>query len=1032
MNRVNDLNRTADTFSKYRNQKILVSMTVPLLTGIVVSTGLVFLGGFNGLQSDSFFGQAARAQTGASLSPELFVYPRHAGKPDPRWRDFDWRFLDRDASGVKYRLFFDSAEERVAAVSLPMIDEQIQILASRFGGAPKATFDYVLFTSLEEFRQANIFFVEEGVQGITSTTEATMALPYTGDPEEFRHVSTHEMTHQFQVQKAFENSGLGPDSPLARIPLWFIEGMAEYESRVGLDFEMHAYIRDLLFNANNEEKYRIPRLFEDGQMSFIFVYKVGQSKVDFFDRTFGAGAAQRIFAAVLADRTSRTFEQIVAQTLVRSVEDLEKMWRDFLEREYVAPRDSDSSERKAPLFEEISAAGSYLDLFDVSPDGSALAIREVDPLTGVSSIRLMDASDGSKRIEVLRDHDGDVAGLSFFQAPTLALSDRDIAVIVQTPHGPAFQIRSYHRTEEGFRLGEPLRVSLNEPSLYAAANPTFNASGSQIAFTALHPDGTQSVRILDLSSSSIKEVTRDHYAWRSLAWTMNSVGREILIGSTNRADPFLFQLYRFDPHIGEFERIGVSGVHQLAASASAAAGRGEQEEIVFRSSASGSPQIHLLNEQGERRITDVLTMADHPVLRGDWLYFLILRSGRLRLVRLARNQFDEKEAPTRPFIPSSSGPAWTPILAPIMTSDAKTYRPFYTSGWRVDNVGAYLSGNSSGLSVQASDLMRNYQVGAWLVSPDNPDQGLAQISFSSRRGRSNWSAGIFRSNQWRATDPFAENQSGGLGSIGSSSDPSETATDQSTPYYYRHQEWGVLGAYEYPLSLFSRVGIGGRVSSVSRANFDSSIPWTLSRPQDDFLISPSVWYGIDRVSYESVTGPIDGSSFLVEAGAAWTSGRSETYQKIRADAAVYRHFFETRTVLGLEGIVGSVVGSGDRDPFFIWSDDILRAYDFGDRRLLGEIVAALKVELKFPVGSAFNFPYLRGLAAYDYGSVAREWSRLLDNRSSSISFGLSLNFPPFGIEVVRAFTQRRAPWTDSQVTEPAGNPLHVRITYLYE
>src|SRR5690349_19214147 len=33
---------------------------------------------------------------GSRLFPQTVVYPRHAGKPDPRWRDFDWRYFDAD------------------------------------------------------------------------------------------------------------------------------------------------------------------------------------------------------------------------------------------------------------------------------------------------------------------------------------------------------------------------------------------------------------------------------------------------------------------------------------------------------------------------------------------------------------------------------------------------------------------------------------------------------------------------------------------------------------------------------------------------------------------------------------------------------------------------------------------------------------------------------------------------------------------------------------------------------------------------
>ena len=47
---------------------------------------------------------------------------------------------------------------------------------------PDHQLPYVLYSSYEEFLQTNLFPVQEGILGVTSTIDLKLALPYFGDP----------------------------------------------------------------------------------------------------------------------------------------------------------------------------------------------------------------------------------------------------------------------------------------------------------------------------------------------------------------------------------------------------------------------------------------------------------------------------------------------------------------------------------------------------------------------------------------------------------------------------------------------------------------------------------------------------------------------------------------------------------------------------------------------------------------------------------------------------------------------------------
>ncbi|MBI3556855.1 MAG: hypothetical protein HY074_11380 [Deltaproteobacteria bacterium] len=227
---------------------------------------------------------------GSRLFPQNIIVPRHPGKPDLRWRSFDWKFADSASGEPKYRLYFYTEENWTARFAMPHIDSEVAYLSSVFNYTPEIRFNYVLFSSQHDFQQANVFDISEGVQGITSTTEATMAVPYWGEAETYRHISTHEMVHQLQFQKV---TGVAKDVPaevaFSVMPLWFIEGMAEYYSQHGVDAEARVYLRDIMLYPDADRHYTVPKLFADEPLDFVHVYKMGQARIDFFETHFGKG-----------------------------------------------------------------------------------------------------------------------------------------------------------------------------------------------------------------------------------------------------------------------------------------------------------------------------------------------------------------------------------------------------------------------------------------------------------------------------------------------------------------------------------------------------------------------------------------------------------------------------------------------------------------------------------------------------------------------------------------------------------------------
>src|SRR5690606_18949531 len=105
---------------------------------------------------------------------------------------------------------------------------------------------------------------------------------------------------------------------------------------------------------------------------------------------------------------------------------------------------------------------------------------------------------------------------------------------------------------------------------------------------------------------------------------------------------------------------------------------------------------------------------------------------------------------------------------------------------------------------------------------------------------------------------------------------------------------------------------------------------------------------------------------------------------------------------------------------------ILRAYPWGDRRLLGNHALAAKAEWRLPVGTWIGFPILLGLVGYDYGVVTSEWDQADESIASSYSTGLSLNLMPLTFHFIGARPIQTAPGPD-----PGDWVYHFYLRYMY-
>ena len=109
----------------------------------------------------------------------------------------------------------------------------------------------ILYAAHPHFQQTNTLEGEigEGTGGVTESTKRRVILPFAGGLAETDHVLGHELVHAFQYDLAaqvdMQGRPIGPG--LQALPLWFIEGMAEYLSIGPVDTNTAMWVREASF-----------------------------------------------------------------------------------------------------------------------------------------------------------------------------------------------------------------------------------------------------------------------------------------------------------------------------------------------------------------------------------------------------------------------------------------------------------------------------------------------------------------------------------------------------------------------------------------------------------------------------------------------------------------------------------------------------------------------------------------------------------------------------------------------------------------
>ncbi len=426
--------------------------------------------------------------------PLISIKAQYFGRNKVNYNDFNFKILHTKHFNIYYYKEEKAAVKYAAEIAERWYTRHSIILQDTLKG--KQTL--ILYDGFPQFSQTNVTqgMIGQGTGGFTEPLLRRIVLPFAGPLAETNHVIGHELVHAFQFDITGKNQKNENGLPAAsNMPLWFIEGMAEYFSLGPEDPFTAMWMREAALK-------KIPDISDLTNPKY-FPYRYGQSLLAFIGGKYGD---EKIGELLRSAATTRSIKQSIDSVLSISQDSLSKEWHAALHAQY----DSLAKVTKRPgdygkeLITGKNEEGSLNVSPSLSPNGKKLVFFSSRDLFSID-LYLADAKTGKIEKNILKtEFNTHLENLEFINSAG-----------AWTPDGKEFAFSAVAKGRPVLSLldiksGE-IKKEIHFPKLAQIFTPTFSPDGRYVVFSAL-ANGLSNLFVYDLKTDSLRHLTNDAYA----------------------------------------------------------------------------------------------------------------------------------------------------------------------------------------------------------------------------------------------------------------------------------------------------------------------------------------------------------------------------------------------------------------------------------------------------------------------------------------------------------------------------------------
>jgi hypothetical protein len=374
----------------------------------------------------------------------------------------------------------------------------------------------ILYADHPDFQQTNVISgtLTEGTGGVTESLLDRMVMPMTGYYSETDHVLGHEAVHVFQYDIANKMEKL---LQFGRMPLWFVEGMAEYLSVGPEDAHTAMWLRDAV------QRNDLPTIDQLTTSGRYFPYRYGEALWAYIGGTFGDEKVVQLFRASL----EHGIDQGMIRALGMRSDTLSKRWHEAVRNAYsplLAGRTAPRATGRTLIAAKPGRPEYYVGPA-ISPDGRTVAYFYSGIRGG--ELKLMDAATGDDRGTLVS------ASLSTkFDALSFLYSAGS-----WSPDGKRIAFVSYSDGDNEIDIinveSRDIEQRIKPKNIGAVTTVAWSPDGARLAFSGM-VGGVSDLYLHEFATGMTRRLTNDLHADMQPAWSPDG---STIVFITDRASP---------------------------------------------------------------------------------------------------------------------------------------------------------------------------------------------------------------------------------------------------------------------------------------------------------------------------------------------------------------------------------------------------------------------------------------------------------------------------------------------------------------
>ncbi len=433
---------------------------------------------------------------------------QYFGRNKPRYRDFDFEVYQTPNFDMYHYLRNPDKVDELGHWSEMWYHMHQDVLHDTIRQHNPILF----YNDHADFQQTNAISgsIGVGTGGVTEAFKNRVVMPLTLTNQQTNHVLGHELVHAFQYNMVIQGDSSSLQN-LQNLPLWMVEGLAEYLSLGRHDANTAMWMRDAVVNE------RVPTL-KDLRNPKYFPYRYGQAFWSFLTGKYGDDVIKPYFMM-----TAR-IGMIGATQLLLGMEfdSLSNEFKSTLEDYYeplVGKNKRENVVGRKLISEDNSGRMNLSPV--VSPDGKyVIFLSEKDLIS--TDLYLASTRDGKiirKVVSTVKD--GHLDHLNYLESSG-----------TWSPDSKKFAFVAFKKGRNTMLIKEALTgKTLEEFSLKdlpAFSNPAWSPDGRSIVVAGLN-NGNSDLYQIDLRTKNIKKLTNDKYSAILPNW--NEDGTKIIFSS---------------------------------------------------------------------------------------------------------------------------------------------------------------------------------------------------------------------------------------------------------------------------------------------------------------------------------------------------------------------------------------------------------------------------------------------------------------------------------------------------------------------